>query len=537
MQVRHYILHPFLFSAYAILSLLAFNIDQILPGEALRSMFIAFAGTILVLLVSRFLLKDWLRASYATTLTIILFFSYGHVYHLLEGVSVGPIVLGRHRFLITLWLLLYGLGLWWIWKKSAPFPRLNTYLNLFGAIVLLFPIFGLGTYAIRSQQTGGTTLPTPTDQSVGGQGGYEEELPDIYYIILDAYAREDILADVYHFDNSDFIESLEAWGFFVAGDSHSNYTQTSLSLSSALNFDYVEAYVDPIDPRSDDLTPLGDAIKHSRVRTILEDLGYQTIAFGTGFSRTEISDADYYLTLDPDALTSMSAVGSINIFESMLLQTTGGMVLSDAIYLLPDELRPDLQFPFRAHRERILFAFDEVEDLPETEGPKFVFMHIVSPHPPFVFGPNGEEIPHTDAYTLKDGVFQGDRAAYIEQYTDQLSFLNEQTLTMLEHIITDADVPPLIILQSDHGPDASSMDGDAISPVSYLKERMSILNTFFLPGCDAEQLYYPSVTPVNNFRILFDACFGGNNGLLEDRSYNSTYQTPYDLTDITNSLH
>ena len=536
MQDRHYILHPFLFSAYAIISLLAFNIDQIPSGEALRSMLITFTGTILVLLLYRLLLKDWLRAGYAATLTIILFFSYGHVYHLLENVSVGPIVLGRHRFLIALWLLLYGLGLLWIWKKSAPFPRLNSYLNLIGAIVLLFPLFGLGSYAYRSHKTTATAPLTQTDQSLGGQGGSEEDLPDIYYIILDAYAREDILAEVYDFDNSDFIEALEAWGFYVAGDSHSNYTQTSLSLSSALNFDYVEVYVYPIDPRSDDLAPLGEAIQHSKVRTILENLGYQTIAFGTGFSRTEISDVDYYFTLDSDALTSMSTLGSINIFESMLLQTTGGMVLSDAIYLLPEELRPDLQFPFRAHRERILFAFDAVEDLPETEGPKFVFMHIVSPHPPFVFGPNGEEIPHTDAYTLKDGVFQGDRAAYIEQYTDQLGFLNEKTLTMLEHIIRNADVPPLIILQSDHGPDASSMEGDSDSPVSYLKERMSILNTLFLPGCDAEQLYYPSITPVNNFRILFDACFGGNNGLLEDRSYNSTYQTPYDLTDITSAL-
>jgi hypothetical protein len=80
------------------------------------------------------------------------------------------------------------------------------------------------------------------------------------------------------------------------------------------------------------------------------------------------------------------------------------------------------------------------------------------------------------------------------------------------------------------------MEGEAASPVSYLKERMSILNTFFLPECDAEQLYYASVTPVNNFRILFDACFGGNNGLLEDRSYNSSYQSPYDLTDITSSF-
>ncbi len=314
MQDRHYILHPFLFAAYAILSLLAFNVDQLPPSEALRSLLIALTGTILLLLVSRFLFKDWLRAGYATTLTITLFFSYGHVYHLLENVSVGPIVLGRHRFLITLWLLLYGLGLLWIWKKSAPLLRLNTYLNLIGAIVLIFPIFGLGQYTLRSGQAERVAPLTTIDQSIGNQAGSREALPDIYFIILDAYAREDILADVYDYDNSVFIETLEGWGFYVAGNSHSNYTQTSLSLSSTLNIDYVDAFIDPFDPRSDDLAPLGEAIQHSRVRTNLEDLGYQTVAFGTGFSRTEIPDADYYLTLNPDALTSTGALGSINIF-------------------------------------------------------------------------------------------------------------------------------------------------------------------------------------------------------------------------------
>jgi hypothetical protein len=47
--------------------------------------------------------------------------------------------------------------------------------------------------------------------------------PDIYYVILDGYARADILDELYGYDNSRFLDYLERHGFFVAETSHSNY--------------------------------------------------------------------------------------------------------------------------------------------------------------------------------------------------------------------------------------------------------------------------------------------------------------------------
>jgi hypothetical protein len=68
-----------------------------------------------------------------------------------------------------------------------------------------------------------------------------------------------------------------------------------------------------------------------------------------------------------------------------------------------------------------------------------------------------------------------------------------------------------------------------------LRERMTILNAYYLPS-DGNNLLYDSITPVNTFRLIFDFYFDTNNGLLDDRCYFSTYGRPYDFIDVTDSL-
>jgi hypothetical protein len=66
------------------------------------------------------------------------------------------------------------------------------------------------------------------------------EAPHVFYVILDAYARHDVLAEHYGFDNTPFLEALRERGFYVAAGSESNYTMTSYSLTSSLNMSYIE---------------------------------------------------------------------------------------------------------------------------------------------------------------------------------------------------------------------------------------------------------------------------------------------------------
>ena len=58
--------------------------------------------------------------------------------------------------------------------------------------------------------------------------------PAIYYIILDGYARSEVMRELFDFDNTAFLERLERKGFFVARGSNANYCQTPLSRLSSL---------------------------------------------------------------------------------------------------------------------------------------------------------------------------------------------------------------------------------------------------------------------------------------------------------------
>lgn len=139
--------------------------------------------------------------------------------------------------------------------------------------------------------------------------------------------------------------------------------------------------------------------------------------------------------------------------------------------------------------------------VPAFRSPKFVFAHIISPHPPFVLGSQGEAVHRADT----------DLAGY----RDQVLFLNRQLETILPALIAASDPPPIIILQADHGRGGPSM-----------WERMAILNALYLPGV-GEQLLYPEISPVNTFRVIFNAYFDADYTLLEDTSYHSTYQAIY----------
>jgi hypothetical protein len=160
-----------------------------------------------------------------------------------------------------------------------------------------------------------------------------------------------------------------------------------------------------------------------------------------------------------------------------------------------------------------------------------VFAHIVSPHLPFVFGPNGEIIPHQEAFTLKAGVYLGDRDTYIQLYTDQLTYLNQRLMQTIDAILAKQETPPIIILLSDHGPDGGAI-GEGPSEVPPSKERFSILFAILSTGC-GENALYDSMSSVNTFRALLNMCYGADLDLLEDRSYLSSYRHPYNLHDVT----
>jgi hypothetical protein len=161
------------------------------------------------------------------------------------------------------------------------------------------------------------------------------------------------------------------------------------------------------------------------------------------------------------------------------------------------------------HRDRILYALDELEDMPSIRGPKFVFAHILAPHEPFVFGAKGEIVERKTPFALNHDVESQDTEAYIRGYRDQVEYLNSRVGPLVKKMIAQSKTPPIIIIQGDHG---------SLARVSSPNARMTILNAYYLPA-GGEQRLYESISPVNSFRVIFDHYFGGKLDLLKDVSY------------------
>jgi len=520
-MIRHRVFHPVLLAAYPVLALWAFNVDWLRPQEPLRPLLLSVGAALLLLVILAQLLHDWDRAGILVSVLMILFFSYGHLYEAMKSLGLGA-SLGRHRYLGPLFLAA-GIALLWIVRRIRRPAAATGVLNIVALAALALPLIAIGR-STYNRLSVGDHGPDPAITLHLPESGRP---PDIYYLIVDAYARQDTLDRVFEFDNTPFLSFLEDRGFYVAGDSRSNYAQTGLSLASSLNFNYVEALIPGLGEETVGREFLWNLIKHSEVRRQLESLGYVTVAFSTGLAGTEWTDADIYLTagsVDED----LGLVGA-NPFESLLIQTSLLRLASDGVVALP-RFVPDVRYPYEVHRNRIRNIFEGLKDLPPTAEPKFVFGHIISPHPPFVFAADGSPVTPDEPFTLRFTFDASDPSNedYRRGYRDQTIFVNDQLQEVVDAILENSEVPAVIIIQGDHGPDSGS------GRVSYIQERMTNLSAYLLPT-GASGLY-PGITPVNSFRVVFNELFGGEFPMLEDRVLYSEYVDPYDFQDVTEDI-
>ncbi len=492
-------IHSLLFAVYPVIALLAFNISEVELSSGFRPLLLSLLMAGSLLLVLRVIYRDWRRAALLATIILILFFSYGHVYILLKGVNVNGFYLFRHRTLVPIWLGLAGLTIWWASRKSLNLTSATYTLNLVGLFLLILPVIQLISFSVQSRisRTDAEKDASTLSLKVGSQP------PDIYYIILDGYGRADVLESQFGYDNSDFLNELRDLGFFVADCSQSNYAQTQLSLASSLNFNYIDALSNRFVAGSEDRTGLDALIHDSAARKSLEKAGYKTVAFATGFLATELTDADYFLSPG-------YSWGELSEFESLLMETTFARLIQDG-NRFGTQTSGSGRF-----RERTLFALEKLDELSYIPGPKFVFVHLVVPHPPYVFGPTGGPIEPAEAGTTRtqEGA---------DHYRDQVIYINSRMMEILPKIITNSSTPPVIVIQGDHGPTVPSNR----------RARMSNLNAYLLPGVDAS--VYPTITPVNTFRIIFNAYFGQTLELLDDVSLYSDYEDPFNWKVVPNS--
>ena len=118
-----------------------------------------------------------------------------------------------------------------------------------------------------------------------------------------------------------------------------------------------------------------------------------------------------------------------------------------------------------------------------------------------------------------------------EYYLKQLIFISKEIEKLIDKILSNSEVSPIIIIQADHGPHNTFVVGKYPTDDMF-KEGMRIFNAYYLPAKGNDLLYH-HITPVNTFRLIFNSYFDTNYKLLDDQSYYSFEVEPYRFVNIT----
>ncbi len=452
-------------------------------------MAVCLASCLVVLAIVKTIRQDkHAQAIYSWGAAVALFFCYGIVHDFLDGYD-----LGRFRFIFPIWFGLFCVGVVLVWKLS--FRPEGKRALFWGAAALI----ALPTWQIASQSLALTSSARnfdgqqPTsgyDQTISDEAA--EDMPSVFFIVLDAYSRADILQSELGFDNSLFLNELKDNGFFIADRSRVNYTATLLSLSSTLSMNYHFK-----SGELSNLATLAQVIQgHNEVTRQFDALGY-TYAKATPshWFASKCSNVED-ICISPAGMSEhyrdLMAMAPVEHFMLMVAPK----LLQD-LFNLGD-----------------VTLFDVSERLGQVRTtPLFLFAHMLIPHAPYRYTPECEYLPPNQSGT----------------YLDNLHCANKQVLEFVRWV--DNHHPnAIIVIQSDHGIGnftGTSPGKDWLYP-GLTEQQFDIkaanLNVWRLPE-DCKPMLRNDLTSINTFRIVFACIHGTAPEMLGDEFFVSNYKS------------
>lgn len=496
--------YPVLLSLVPLLDLFAGNVHRLRLQDVMPTLLLLAACTALLQVILSLVLRDKHRAAFATSAIVIALFFLRYPIKWIVELDKGSMVL---LTVLVFWTLAFTFLIHRTLRSRFASAGVTSAANVLVSLPLLVVVAELTLYSLANPEKPEADLASfvagPLPSIEVPKDGPQR---DIYYIVLDRYANAEQLRAVYGFDNGPFLAELSALGFRLPGPAaQANYQRTAHSLASSLNLNYLDDLTTLIGERSDNWRPLYGLLGDSQVSRFLKREGYSLLHFGSWWNPTRENawaDENHNWWAPPDYLR-------VHIDRSYLGFL--GKILGS--YALDTR---------RQQCDRIRHKFEMLKQVSARPGRKFVFAHILLPHPPFVFGADGTCLKRSVVAKRSRG----------ENYLDQVAFANDLVLDLIRTIRRNAEREPIIVLQADEGPWPAPYAGNEIDGLGLdvkavdwtrasdaeLREKIGILNAFHLPGLDPD-VVYPGMTPVNTFRVIFNHYFGTALPLLPDRSY------------------
>lgn len=507
-------LPPLLLSVFPTLVIYSHNATMLSPLQLVKPVLYSILFAAISACIAYAIFRERNKASTCTSIWVLLFFSYGYIYLKLgEQLTQLNVAYSANKILVTSYLLILVFFGWLIYRSKRVTKIIHSFLLIIGLVLVLINMVQILPFEVErlkeKKRLGVFIDHTLNDKSIATKPEYVA--PDIYYIIFDRYARDDILQTEFDFDNSSQIQYLQDSGFFVGQNSNANYLSTYLSLASSLNMTHLDFFADILgENQKDQQVVYSQLIQLNLVTKFLKSQGYSYILAGSFWDPTKssaLADENANLFSEFDEF-------HLYIYERTLLNALMGMIGSSQIFSGVERLT--------ILSKNLDYQLHAIKRQANESKPKFVLAHFLMPHEPTTFSAECEPLTFDEIRLLSE----------IDGYIGEVQCSNSVMRQMTEHILSNSERPVVIIFQSDEGafPVSNFMgDNTQVDTNEHDSHRThaAILNAIYLTNrnnpeehADYEQLSFSeNSSPVNTFRIILNYYFGSQLPLLENATY------------------
>ncbi len=386
----------------------------------------------------------------------------------------------EYPFMLYILVLMLAVLLGWL-SRNFQFYHVNTLL-----LILCITSLGNGTISfISAEQSRDDSQTIKKEDRDLYQTVRFTSKPNIYYLVPDGYPNQEALQTIFHFDNSEFYNQLEALGFTIHHDAYSNYVSTIASIMATFGMEhhyYKKSY------GNNEMLGARELIggKDNPLAQIVTNNGYQI---------HYIHQTDYLLKMGCYIDVCSPSVPIDDLLD----------------FLFPTSIKKRLGFMIDRSLDGLEARMLEgISRIAASDQPHFVYSHFMKP------GHSGAKVQSEEG--LKN---------FRETFFAKTKLSNQTILTLIQHILAK-DPDALIILNSDHGGFGLGWYGIAPNKVfEGLSTRDTALDHVGVllalrapkPGLGTNMV---NPTNINLFRYVF-AFVSGNEALLSRKAPDNSY--------------
>jgi hypothetical protein len=474
------------------------NFGLITTLVAIKLVIYYLAITVIVFIASFLFYREKQKAFVFSFFCLSLFFFFGSLYDTLKSLFAGYFITS-YTFLLPFLLCLFIFIFFFIKKLDKWTALVSFYLKW---LVFAFVFFEgiLTIYFIITDKNSKNILLSPYKQArMETMGDCDKERPDIFFIVLDEYTSSEGLAKYFGLNNHRIDSLFKSEGFFVSSGSRSNYNMTVFSLSSTLNYDYLDLKKSDSVFSNTTLLKGIETFKKNRLTPYLADLGYEIINYGCFDLKNAVTPTyPFFNYLPKDMIDNQT-------FYSRITRDIGWKYRITNVFTKETRISISYNKTKREHLFRNSFNADNLLNEMSRRGdrPRFIYAHLILPHDPYYFDSSGNFVSDTLLIQKK---FNDENA-----YINQLKYCNKILEKMISASVLKTGRERVVVIEGDHG--HGYHDKPALSEIEF-----SNLNAYFFSDKNYQALY-PTISPVNTFRIILNKYFCENLPLLKDSSF------------------